>query len=47
MPQHSLAGGEVDIDGDEAANLGVVLSALEIVEPGFLVRQSKDWWCAQ
>ena len=35
MPQHSLAGGEVDIGGDEAANLRVVISALEIVPSCF------------
>ena len=37
MPQHPLTGGEVDIGGDEAANLGVVVSALQVIEPGFLV----------
>ena len=37
MPQHSLSGGEVDVGGDEAAEFGVIVSALEIVEPGFLV----------
>ena len=37
MTQNSLTSGEVDIGGDEAANFGVVVSALEIVEPGFLV----------
>ena len=37
MPQHPLAGGEVDIGGDEAANFGVVITALEIVPACFLV----------
>ena len=37
MPQHSLAGGEVDVGGDEAANFGVIVSALQVIEPGFLV----------
>ena len=37
MSQNSLSGGEVDIGGDEAANFGVVVTTLEIVEPGFLV----------
>ena len=37
MPQHSLTGGEVDVGGDEAAEFGVVISALEVIEPGFLV----------
>ena len=37
MPQHSLAGGEVDVGGDEAANLGVVVSALQVIKPGFFI----------
>ena len=37
MSQHSLTGGEVDVGGDEAAEFGVVISALEVIEPGFLV----------
>ena len=37
MPQHSLAGGEVDVGGDEAANLGVVVSALQVIEPRFFI----------
>ena len=37
MPQNSLTGGEVDIGGDEAANFGVVITALEIVPACFLV----------
>ena len=37
MSQHPLTGGEVDIGGDEAANFGVIVSALQVIEPGFLV----------
>ena len=37
MPNNPLTGGEVDIGGDEAANLGVVVSALQVIKPGFLV----------
>ena len=37
VPQHSLTGGEVDIGGDEAANLGVVVSALQVIKPGFFI----------
>ena len=37
MPQHSLAGGEVDIGGDEAAEFGVVVTTLEIVPACFFV----------
>ena len=47
MSQNSLSGGEVDIGGDEAAEFGVVVTALEIVEPCLFIRQSKDWWCTQ
>ena len=35
MPQNSLTGGEVDIGGDEAAEFGVIVSALQVIEPGF------------
>ena len=37
MPQNSLTGGKVDVGGDETANFGVVVSALQVIEPGFLV----------
>ena len=37
MTQNSLTSGEVDIGGDEAANFGVIVSALQVIEPGFLV----------
>ena len=37
MSQNSLSGGEVDIGGDEAAEFGVVISALEIVPARFLI----------
>ena len=33
MTQHSLTGGEVDVCGDEAAEFGVIVSALQVVEP--------------
>ena len=38
MPQHPLTGGKVDVGGDEAANFGVVITALEIVPACFFVR---------
>ena len=37
MSQHSLTGGEVDVCGDEAAEFGIIVSALQVIEPGFLV----------
>ena len=37
MSQHPLTGGEVDVGGDEAANLGVVVSALQVIEPRFFI----------
>ena len=37
MSQHPLTGGEVDVGGDEAAEFGVIVSALQVIEPGFLV----------
>lgn len=35
MTQHTLAGGEGDIGGEEAAGGGVVVAGLEVVEGGF------------
>ena len=37
MSQNSLTGGEVDVGRDEAAEFGVVITALEIVEPCFFI----------
>ena len=37
MSYNSLTSGKVDIGGDEAANFGVVVSALQVIKPGFLV----------
>ena len=37
MSNNSLSGGEVDIGGDEAAEFEVIVSALQVIEPGFLV----------
>ena len=37
MSQHSLTGGKVDVGRDEAAEFGVVISALEIVPACFFV----------
>ena len=37
MSQNSLTGGKVDVCGDEAAEFGVIVSALQVIEPGFLV----------
>ena len=37
MPENTLAGGEEDIGRDEPADFGVVVSALEVVEAGFLI----------
>ncbi len=35
VSQHTLAGGEVDVCGDEAAELGVIVPALEVVPTRF------------
>ena len=35
MPENVLAGGEEDIGRDEPADFGVIVPALEVVEPGF------------
>ena len=35
MPNYALAGGEEDIGRDEPADFGVIVPALEVVEPGF------------
>ena len=37
MSQNSLTGGKVDVCGDEAAEFGVIVSALQVIKPGFLV----------
>ena len=37
MPQHPLTGGKVDVGGDEAAVFGVVVSALQVIEPRFFI----------
>jgi hypothetical protein len=37
MPENALAGGEEDIGGNEPADFGVIVPALEVVEPGFFV----------
>ena len=42
MSQDTLAGGEEDIGGNKPADFGVIVPALEVVEPGFFVRQSSD-----
>ena len=34
VPQETLAGGGVGVGVDEAADLGIVISALEVIEPG-------------
>ena len=33
MPENALAGGEEDIGGNEPADFGVIVPALEVVEP--------------
>ena len=35
MPENALAGGEEDIGGNKPADFGVIVPALEVVEPGF------------
>ena len=35
MPEYTLTGGRITIRIDESANLGVIITALEIVEAGF------------
>ena len=42
MPNYALTGGEEDIGGNEPADFGVIVPALEVVEAGFFVRQSSD-----
>ena len=37
MPENTLACGEEDIGGNEPADFGVIVPALEVVEPGFFV----------
>ena len=37
MPNNPLAGGKVDVGGDEAAEFGVVISALQVIEPRFFI----------
>ena len=37
MPENALAGGEEDIGGNEPADFGVIVPALEVVEAGFLI----------
>ena len=42
MPNYTLAGGEEDIGGNEPADFGVIVPALEVVEARLFVRQSSD-----
>lgn len=37
MPENALAGGEEDIGGNEPADFGVIVPALEVVEPRLFV----------
>ena len=37
MSENALAGGEEDIGGNEPADCGVIVPALEVVEAGFLI----------
>ena len=37
MPENALDCGEEDIGGNEPADFGVIVPALEVVEPGFFV----------
>jgi len=37
MPNYALTGGEEDIGGNEPADFGVIVPALEVVEAGFLI----------
>ena len=37
MPENALACGEEDIGGNEPADFGVIVPALEVVEAGFLI----------
>ena len=37
MPENALTGGEEDIGGNEPADFGVIVPALEVVEAGFLI----------
>ena len=42
MPENALAGGEEDIGGNEPADFGVIVPALEVIEARLFVRQSSD-----
>ena len=37
MPENALAGGEEDIGGNKPADFGVIVPALEVIEPRFLI----------
>ena len=37
MPENALTGGKEDIGGNEPADFGVIVPALEVVEAGFLI----------
>ena len=37
MSENALAGGEEDIGRDEPADFGVIVPALEVIEPRFLI----------
>ena len=37
MPNYALTGGEEDIGGDKPADFGVIVPALEVIEPRFLI----------
>ena len=37
MPENALTGGKEDIGGNKPADFGVIVPALEVVEPGFFV----------
>ena len=38
MAEEALAGGGVGVGVDESADGGVVITGLEVIEPGFLLR---------
>ena len=37
MPNYALAGGKEDVGGNKPAYFGVIVPALEVIEPRFLI----------
>ena len=37
MSKHPLSGGKVDVSGDKLSDLGVIITALEVIPAGFFI----------